>query len=133
MSKKEMEVKEKQAIDKSKGEPTQNGNYFSPHVDIFESDDAITLLADVPGAVKEGLDIDLREGVLTLTAKVEPAGEKGRLVYHEYDVGGFMRKFHVGKDIEQGKITAKLDNGVLQVNLPKAEDFKPRKIPVSVG
>ncbi len=133
MTKKEMEVKEKKAIDSTEGEPTKKGIYFTPPVDIFETEEAITLLADVPGAAKEGLDIDLREGVLTITADVEEPEQKGEPVYKEYDVGGFTRRFQIGKEIDQEKITAELESGVLTVHLPKAESLKPRKIPVSVG
>ena len=133
MTKKEMELKEKQTIDKAEGEPTKKGVYFTPHVDIFETEDAITLQADVPGATQDGLDIDLREGVLTLTADVDVPEDKGKLVFREYQVGGFTRRFQVGKDIDQEKISAALDCGVLTLTLPKAESLKPRKIPVKTG
>jgi len=133
MTKKEMEVKEKKTIDNTEGEPTKKGIYFTPPVDIFETEEAITLMADVPGASQEGLDIDLREGILTITADVPEPEKKGDVVYKEYDVGGFTRRFQIGKEIDQEKITAELDSGVLTLNLPKAESLKPRKIPVSVG
>lgn len=125
-----MEVKEKKEIDSAEGEPTKKGLYFTPAVDIFETEDTVTLQADVPGATKEGLDIDLREGILTITADVGEPESKGRTVYREYQVGGFTRRFQMGKDIDQKKITAELENGVLTVNLPKAEQLKPRKIEV---
>ena len=131
MSEKKLQVKEKKTIDKAEGEPTKKGAYFTPLVDIYENDEGIILKADLPGATEENLDIDLREGILTITASVQPAEESpGELVYREYDVGGFTRSFRVGKDVDQKKISAELKNGVLGLFLPKAEQMKPRKIPV---
>jgi HSP20 family protein len=130
MAEKKLQVKEKKAIDKSEGEPTKKGVYFTPLVDIYETDDGITLKADLPGADEKNLDIDLREGILTITAPVEPPAAQEQLVYREYEVGGFTRSFRVGKDVDQQKISAKLKDGVLDLFLPKAEQMKPRKIPV---
>ena len=130
MADKELQAKEKQAIDKTEGEPTKRGVYFTPLVDIYENKDGITIKADVPGTEEGNVDIDLREGVLTMTATVEPPENKGKLVYGEYDIGGYTRSFRVGKAIDQNKITGDLSNGVLTVFLPKAEHLKPRKIQV---
>lgn len=129
--KKELQVKEKQSIDKASGEPIRKGLYFTPQVDIYETDSAITLEADMPGVSRENVDIDLREGVLTVTGSVdfEPQGES-KLVYKEYEMGGYTRKFQVGEGVDQSKITANMDCGVLRVLLPKAEKLKPRKISI---
>jgi len=129
--KKELEVSAKKSIEKSEGEPTREGVTYIPYVDIIEDADAITLVADLPGVKKENLDIDVREGVLTLTATVEPASENWRSVYREYDIGGYSRRFTLGERIDQEKISAKLDNGVLTLALPKAEKAKPRKIEIT--
>jgi len=128
--KKAIAVKEKQAIDKSSAEPTKKGTYFMPNVDIFETEDGINLVADMPGVDPKNLDVDLREGVLTITGSQPDQAELGRLIYQEYEVGGFMRRFQVGEDVDQGKITAKMDQGVLKLVLPKADAVKPRKITV---
>jgi HSP20 family protein len=129
--KKELQVSNKKAIEKSSGEPTREGVTFVPDVDITEDGDAITLYADLPGAEKEGLNIDVREGVLTLTATVKPVEMNHRLIYHEYDIGGFTRRFTLGEQIDQNKIEASLNNGILKLVLHKAEAAKPRKIKVS--
>ena len=131
--KKELAVTEKKAIDKSAGEPTKHGLVFTPSVDIYETEQEIVVKADLPGVSKDGLDIDLRDGVLTLTAQVEQPADSERLVYQEYQVGGFARKFQVGETIDQTKISAKLDKGVLTLTLPKADRLKPRKIDVKVS
>ncbi len=128
---KELQVSNKKAIEKTSGEPTREGVTFVPDVDITEDGDAITLYADIPGAQKEGLSIDVREGVLTLTATVGPIEKNHRLIYHEYDIGGFTRRFTLGEQIDQNKIEASLNNGILKLVLHKAEAAKPRKIKVS--
>ena len=92
--------------------------------------DGVTLTADLPGVRKEDLDIDYREGVLTLTAKVEPPPTHHRLTYQEYEVGGFQRRFTVGERVDIAKIEANLKHGVLSLFLPRAEEHKPRKIEI---
>jgi HSP20 family protein len=127
---KEIAVSGKKEIEKQTGEPLAQGVLFVPEVDISESQDGVTLLADVPGVRREGLDIDYREGVLTLTAKVEPLPTHHRPVYQEYEVGGFQRRFTVGERIDMNKVQASLKDGVLTLFLPRAEEHKPRKIEI---
>jgi len=127
---KELEVQSKKTLEKSEGEPTREGVMYVPYVNIIEDNESITLKADVPGATKDGIDIDVREGVLTLTATVEPPPQRLRPVYREYEVGGFTRRFTLGERIDQSRINASLDDGVLTLVLPKAEEAKPRKIEI---
>jgi len=115
-------------------EQTYPGPVFSPAVDIFETDDRISLLADMPGVKAKDLKIDLRENVLTLTGRVEspqPAGEAD--VLREYDTGTYFRQFTLSEMIDQAKIDAKLTDGVLHLDLPKAERAKPRQITVKTN
>jgi HSP20 family protein len=112
-------------------EQTRPGPMYSPAVDIFEHDTAITVLADMPGVKAQDLEIDLRENVLTLTGRVSQPGIEGRtLVQREYEPGTFFRQFTLGSAIEQSKIDAKITDGVLRLELPKAEKAKPRQIAV---
>ena len=129
----EIEVREKQEVEASQGEATWEGTFFTPDVDIYSTDEGITVLADVPGVTADGLDIDLREGVLTLIGKV-PAVDGGlRPVRGEYRVGGYLRRFTLSDDVDADGIEASLDAGVLTLTLPKAEKAKPRKIQVRAG
>ena len=128
--KKELQVAEKQAIEKQEGEPTREGLMWVPQVDIVEENEAITLRADLPGVKRENVDIDVREGILTLSASVDPTSENWQLVYGEYQIGGYSRRFTLGEHIDQSKIAASMDNGVLTLVLPKAEAAKPRKIAI---
>jgi len=127
--KKELEVSKKK-IEKRESEPTREGITYIPDVDIIEDANAITVRADLPGVSKEKLDIDVDEGILTLTGTVEPPQAHLRPVYQEYEVGGFSRRFTLGEKLDQDKISAKVDNGVLTLVLPKAAAAKPRKIEI---
>lgn len=129
--KREIAVREKEQIAPAEGEPTREGVYYTPAVDIYEDDAAITVTADLPGVRQDQLEIDLREGVLTVTGHVAPPESRLRPVYREYGVGGYTRRFTLGDKIDQQSISAKLQNGVLELRLPKAERLKPRKIEVS--
>lgn len=114
-------------------EQTRPGPVYTPAVDIFEHEGAITVLADMPGVRAQDLEIDLRENVLTLTGRVrtQPAGQAP--VLREYEPGTFFRQFTLGSTIEQSKIDAKLIDGVLRLELPKAERARPRQIAVRTG
>ncbi|MCD6498934.1 MAG: Hsp20/alpha crystallin family protein [Deltaproteobacteria bacterium] len=115
------------------GEPTQNGLFFTPLVDIYETDESLTLVADMPGVTKGNLDIDLAEGILTITGTVPVGEDMPQLAYQEYQIGGFTRKFRVGEAIDQSGIRAKLEDGVLRLVLPKAKSLRPKKIEVEVA
>lgn len=132
MNDQNIQVKGKQEVQAP--EQTQTGPVFTPPVDIFETDKAITLLADLPGVTPDDLNIDLREGVLTLTGNARPldrADEQDLLV--EYETGSYYRQFRISDIIDQTKIEADLTDGVLRLVLPKAEAAQPRKIQIKSG
>jgi len=115
-------------------EQTRPGPVYSPSVDIFENDNAITVLADLPGVKAEDLEIDLRDSVLSLTGRVTaPEGAKESDVLREYRAGTFFRQFTLSETIDQAKIDAKLSDGVLRLELPKVEKARPRQITVRSG
>lgn len=115
-------------------EATRPGPVYLPAVDIFENDESITVLADMPGVKAKDLTIDLREGVLTLTGVVTPPeGPKESDVLREYRAGTYVRQFTMPETIDQEKIDAKLTNGVLRLELPKVERARPRQITVKTG
>jgi HSP20 family protein len=108
---------------------------YSPAVDIFETDAAITVLADMPGVKPDQLEIDLRDSVLTLKGRVSPqVGAPSEVdVLREYEAGTFFRQFTLSETIDQAKIDAHLSDGVLRLELPKVERAKPRQIRVRSG
>lgn len=112
-------------------EQTRSGPVYTPATDIFENDDSITVLADMPGVKAKDLRIDLRENVLTLTGQVTAADDPRESdVLREYHPGAFFRQFTLSETIDQARIDARLTDGVLRLELPKVEKARPRQITV---
>jgi HSP20 family protein len=131
MTAKEMELKEKHEVKKTAGEGTRPGPVFVPAVDILENVNDITILADMPGVESKNVDIDLRDNQLTIIGRVDPIEkEKEVSLYKEFNWGDYFRQFTLSNVIDQAKITAKMDRGVLKLVLPKVEKPKPQKIKV---
>jgi HSP20 family protein len=131
MKDKEMELKEKKEVKKVAGEGTRPGPVFIPAVDILENANEIVVLADMPGVESKNVDIDLKDNQLTITGKVDPPeGDKEISLYKEFNWGDYVRQFTLSNVIDQGKISAKMEKGVLRLVLPKVEKAKPQKIKV---
>ena len=113
-------------------ETRSNENYVRPPVDILESQDGLTIIADLPGISKERLSIGIDSGILTIegTADAVPVG---REAYREFTVPSYYRQFQLPDDLDQKQAKAELVNGVLTLRLFKSEAAKPRKIPVQVA
>ncbi len=106
--------------------------YVAPPVDIYETNDGLVVVADLPGVNKDGLSIEVKDDVLTLQGRTQHAIQ-GRPVYQEFELLSFFRQFQLSDSVDVQQISAELKHGVLTLNLPKAERAKPRKIEVSVG
>lgn len=107
---------------------------FIPACDIVESKEDVKLFIDMPGVKSESVELDLENGALTITARVEdrvPADMN--FLLREYGIGDFRRSFNIGEGIDANEISAALRNGVLTVTLPKSEAIRPRKIEVKNG
>ncbi len=127
---KELKVREKQELAQP-AEQTRPGVIFTPNVDIFETDNEITLLADMPGVTPDHLTIDLRDNTLTLEGDIAPVDTgKEEQIYAEYATGRYYRQFTLSEVIDQNKIDAELKDGVLRLALPKVAKATPRKITV---
>ncbi len=111
-------------------EATRSGLFYRPNVDILEKADELLVLADVPGASREGIDIHFEDGQLTIHAKAPCRHTNVEFLVHEYGVGDYYRTFRVAETIDAANITAEYADGVLTLHLPKAPAAKPRKIPV---
>ncbi len=134
MKDKEIELKEKKEVKKVAGEGTRPGPVFIPVVDILENANEIIVLADMPGVESKSVTIDLKDNQLTITGKVDaPEGEKEISLYKEFNWGDYFRQFTLSNVIDQGKISAKMEKGVLRLVLPKVEKAKPQKIKVVAG
>ena len=129
---KEMAPRQKQEL--AGAESTRPGPVFTPAMDIFETEAAITVLADMPGVRADGLGIDLRENVLSIEGRVaDVPRENEQELLSEYETCSFRREFRLTNLIDQDKIDASLNDGVLRLTLPKAEAARPRKIEVRTG
>lgn len=105
-----------------------------PPVDIFEDDAGITVLADMPGVSKEQLGVRVTGDNLLIEGTVTaPVSGDMELLYGEVLNSQYRRSFTLSRELDLGKIEAKLANGVLKVSIPKAEEARPRRIEVSVG
>ncbi len=114
-----------------RAEPARVGPVYMPNVDILETADELTLVADVPGAGPENIDIRYERGELAIWAKLPPRrSDDTRFMLREYGVGDYHRVFQLGESIDNEKIHAEVNDGVLTVHLPKVERVKPRKIAV---
>jgi len=110
-------------------ERIRNVKTFTPRVDIYETKDALVLVADMPGVDEKSVDVQLEKNILTITGCVYTDEAKGRsIVYSEYETGDYERTFTLSDEIDSEKIKATVKNGVLRLELPKAEKAKPKKI-----
>jgi len=129
----DMQARDKQEV-KSASEQTTPGRIYSPNVDIFEDDKALTIVADMPGVQSDDVTIDLREDVLTLTGVPSTSiPDKEESILQEFDLGKYFRQFTLSEVIDQANIQASLNHGVLRVTLPKVGPAKPRKVHITEG
>jgi HSP20 family molecular chaperone IbpA len=110
------------------------GKCYAPAADVFETAHELTLLADVPGATTDQIDVRFEDGELRIHAPVGPRRKDNpSYLLEEYGVGDYYRSFRLGQEIDASKIEASLRDGVLRLHIPKAEEARPRRIEVKVG
>jgi len=119
---------ESQSLVQSDQRPT-----YTPPCDVFENQDEILLVADLPGVTPDALTINLDQGELTVHARREAKQSPGNVSVMEYREGDFHRRFAVPRGIDGNKIQAQLKNGTLTLHLPKSDELKPREIKVRAG
>ena len=125
----ELEVQQKRALEK-KDEATVPARIYVPTTNIFETEGALMVVMEMPGVVKEHADIIVEDNVLSVTGRIDFSKyEKLQPIYTEYNIGHFRRSFSLApSSIDEHKITAEMEDGVLTLTLPKAERAKARKI-----
>ena len=128
-------VKENRTTEKVKNDkpawPQTTQSYLTPVVNIFETKDGYQLEAEMPGVNGKGLEVLLEGNELTILGHRDGASLTGEILYRESKPIGFRRVFELDPAIDTQKITARMENGVLYLTLPKAERVKPRKINVT--
>lgn len=126
MTEKKMTVSKEQPV---RHEATRSSaRYAAPPVDIIETEDGLTLVADVPGLDEQGLEISVDQGVLTIEGKAPFGG--GDLLWQEYAMDGYWRQFQLPDSFDAAQARAEVRHGVLTLHLPKAEAAKPRRIAI---
>jgi HSP20 family protein len=127
---KEMTVREKKEL-AAKEEQTVPGRYYIPYADIYETDEALTVVMEMPGVEKSRLNVALENDVLKVDGQIDFTKYRDmEPVYAEYNVGHYARSFTLSNKIDQEKISAQLEDGVLTLALPKAKQARPRRISI---
>jgi HSP20 family molecular chaperone IbpA len=104
---------------------------FLPTADIYETNDSLNVVLEMPGVDKNSVEVRVEEGVLKIDGRLDFDKYQGlQPLYTEYNVGHYSRSFRVSSKIDQTKIGAELKDGILSLVLPKVEDAKPRTIQV---
>ncbi len=134
MSDKELQTQQKREV-QQEGEPTKPMRQFIPAVDIYEDDKSVTLLAEMPGISKNGVEVKLDDGSLLIEGSI-PDDDKTAdrtILLQEFEAGNYIRKFTVSETIDQDKIKAVMSNGILKLVLPKIQPAKPKKIEIKTA
>jgi HSP20 family protein len=127
----ELAVREKQELAQQE-EKTVPGRYYMPAADIFETDDALTIMLEMPGVTKNNVDIQIENDVLRVEGKIDFSAYKDiEPVYTEYNVGHYARAFTLSNKIDRDAITARVEDGVLTLTLPKAKEALSRRIAIN--
>jgi HSP20 family protein len=125
-----------EAVTVEGAERTRERRAFSPRADIHETNDAIVVLAEIPGADEKAVDLTLEKNVLTINAYTDAEPHEGmRLVYGEYGLGDYTRSFVLSDKIDREKIEASVKDGVLRLVLTKqkSNESAARRIPIHMS
>jgi HSP20 family molecular chaperone IbpA len=129
-SRQELQVQKKREHE-NKEESTIPARVFVPSADIYETQDALMVILEMPGVEKSNVDVRVEDGVLSVVGKLDLSKYLGlQPLYVEYNVGHYSRSFQLSSKVDQSKIAAELKDGVLALTLPKLEQAKPRTIEV---
>lgn len=129
MSKQAVATQENRPVREERNDQPRRG-WLQPQVNVVETGDAYILEAEMPGVSKDGLEVLLEANELTIIGRRNYAVEGAKLVYRESFDRDFRRAFELDPAIDTARITARMENGVLHMELPKTEQVKPRKITI---
>ncbi|MFZ0544230.1 MAG: Hsp20/alpha crystallin family protein [Candidatus Promineifilaceae bacterium] len=131
MTEQTLEIEKQETETPAEVESTRPVHTFVPRVDIYETENDVVLLADMPGVNENSVDITLEKNILTIKGYAEPQAPEGlEPAYSEYRFGNYERTFALSDEVDREKIEATVKNGVLRLVMPKAEIAKTRKITV---
>ena len=127
---KELQVQQKREVEQPE-ETTVPARFYQPSTDIFEDEGSLTVVMEMPGVQKENVEIKIEKNVLDVEGKIDFSNYKElEPVYTEYNVGNYTRSFTLSSAIDRDRISAKVDDGVLSVELPKVKEATSRRIEV---
>jgi HSP20 family protein len=127
----ELAVRDKKEL-VTKEEKTVPARYYVPSTDIYETQDALTVVMEMPGVEKKDITVGLENDKLRVEGQIDFSKYEGlEPVYTEYNVGHYARAFTLSNKIDQEKISAKVEDGVLTLTLPKVKEAQPRRITIS--
>jgi HSP20 family molecular chaperone IbpA len=125
-----LEAREKKEV-VAREEKTVPARFYLPDTDIYETDDALTVVMEMPGVEKKDVQVSLEDDVLRVEGRIDFAKYEGlEPLYTEYNVGHFSRSFSLSDKIDQQEISAQLEDGVLTLTLKKAKEAQTRRIPI---
>lgn len=113
-------------------ETRADDKYIRPAVNIIETEEGLILTADIPGATKKGLDVNVEKGILTINAPAHHTAP-GNPVYREFELASYYRQFSIPESLDHENAKAEYVNGILTLRVPKAKIAKPKRIDVQVG
>jgi HSP20 family protein len=130
-SKQELQVQQKREVEK-KEETTVPARVFLPAADIYETQDQLKVILEMPGVDKSNVDVRVEDGVLTVEGRLDFSKYRElQPLYTEYNIGHYSRSFRLSTKIDQSKIGAEMKDGVLSLSLPKVAEAKPLTIQVN--
>jgi len=126
----ELAVQQKKEL-APKEEKTVPARYYVPNADIYETEDALTVVLEIPGVEKKDVSVNLEGDVLRVEGRIDYSKYEGlEPVYSEYNIGPYARAFTLSDKIDQNGISAELDDGVLTLTLKKSKEASPRRIAI---
>ena len=130
MAGQELEVQQKKEVE-AQQEKTIPARFYVPPTDIFETAEALKIVMEVPGVLREAIDVKVENEVLSIEGRIETTNYNGlEPLYTEYPIGHFARSFSLPWQVDQQNITAQLEDGVLTLTLNKRPESKPRRISI---
>ncbi|MBV9751534.1 MAG: Hsp20/alpha crystallin family protein [Hyphomicrobiales bacterium] len=130
MAGQELEVQQKKEV-AAQQEKTVPARFYVPPTDIFETAEALKIVMEVPGVLREAIDVKVENEVLNIEGRIETTNYNGlEPLYTEYPIGHFARSFSLPWQVDQQNITAHLEDGVLTLTLNKRPESKPRRIAI---
>jgi HSP20 family protein len=132
MTDKELQKREKKEVSHTGAEQMLDaGSAYSPDVDIYLSEDELLLATDLPGVEKGDVNIEIDENNSLVIKAKTTLKETEKPVYKQFNVGNYYRAFQIGDEFDKDKVSGKLENGLLEVRIPKREEAKPKRIAIN--